>query len=310
MASALSLVLCSPAWAIIFDDFNVDEGHFTLAPTFSGSTRNVAATSTADPVTTGSFEGAGHEQLVIDTTTPDSFTQVRFLSGGGSPAGAFGAPANIPIVTSQGEDGWVGLAVKTDTPGWTVQMWIEIGSPAPAESTNGSVPKEVLSDGLWHIYEWNLDDDTGGPDGWGSVSGIVDGSAIVADGSHTFDSIVFRNDFAPATSTLLFDFVAKSDSGSITSVLPPSGDADFDADNDVDGADFLVWQRHNGTSDGSATLADGDATGDHNVDGADLAVWTSQFGSISAISAVPEPGSLALAAAGLTAAVACERRRR
>jgi len=64
--------------------------------------------------------------------------------------------------------------------------------------------------------------------------------------------------------------------------------ADFDNDGDIDGADFLSWQRGFGTS--SAGPADGDANSDNNVDGADLSIWESQFGGpapLAAASAAP-----------------------
>lgn len=73
---------------------------------------------------------------------------------------------------------------------------------------------------------------------------------------------------------------------------------DFDGDNDVDGADFLAWQRGRGTTSG-ATAFDGDANADGKVDVLDLAHWQMNFGwiqndeSISQFS-VPEPSSAAL----------------
>ncbi len=70
-------------------------------------------------------------------------------------------------------------------------------------------------------------------------------------------------------------------------------DADFDQDGDVDGADFLTWQRGFGVG---STLADGDANGDNMVDAKDLSVWENQFGGapLSAIATVPEPESVVL----------------
>jgi hypothetical protein len=75
----------------------------------------------------------------------------------------------------------------------------------------------------------------------------------------------------------------------------PAGDtADFDGDGDVDGADFLAWQRGNGAV-GTGTTATGDANGDMNVDAADLAVWQAQFAMPqSPIAAVPEPTGVVL----------------
>jgi len=60
--------------------------------------------------------------------------------------------------------------------------------------------------------------------------------------------------------------------------------ADFDADGDIDGFDFLTWQRGFGTQTG-ASLADGDADAEEDVDAIDLAVWESQFGQAALISA-------------------------
>jgi len=71
---------------------------------------------------------------------------------------------------------------------------------------------------------------------------------------------------------------------------------DFDADGDVDGADFLTWQRGFGTPSG-ATAGNGDADADGDVDADDLLVWEQQLGDIASLSssqAVPEPSSLYL----------------
>jgi hypothetical protein len=51
---------------------------------------------------------------------------------------------------------------------------------------------------------------------------------------------------------------------------------DFDFDGDVDGRDFLIWQRGAGTT--PADKADGDATGNNVVDSQDLAVWQETYG--------------------------------
>ncbi len=53
--------------------------------------------------------------------------------------------------------------------------------------------------------------------------------------------------------------------------------SDFDMDGDVDGQDFLAWQRGFGIADATAT--DGDADDDSDVDSHDLAVWRQQYGA-------------------------------
>ncbi len=68
----------------------------------------------------------------------------------------------------------------------------------------------------------------------------------------------------------------------ITAPAPPTTDADFDNDGDVDGADFLAWQRGFGTG---TTNAEGDADGDGDVDAADLAEWRGEYGSPAPIAA-------------------------
>ena len=75
--------------------------------------------------------------------------------------------------------------------------------------------------------------------------------------------------------------------------------ADFDDDDDIDGTDFLTWQRNVGTG---TTRSAGDADGDGDVDADDLAIWENSYGrpapaALSASSAlsVPEPSSFCLA---------------
>ncbi|MCH7753056.1 MAG: S8 family serine peptidase, partial [Planctomycetes bacterium] len=75
--------------------------------------------------------------------------------------------------------------------------------------------------------------------------------------------------------------------------------ADFDEDGDVDEVDLGLWEAGYGLT-GSAAHIDGDANDDMNVDGADFLEWQKQYtGSLSPLSssaAVPEPTSLALVA--------------
>ncbi len=71
--------------------------------------------------------------------------------------------------------------------------------------------------------------------------------------------------------------------------------ADFDHDSDVDGSDFLAWQRGFGTMAPNATKADGDADNDLDVDAADLIKWQNQYGlsaeSVGASSSMQSGGS-------------------
>jgi hypothetical protein len=105
-----------------------------------------------------------------------------------------------------------------------------------------------------------------------------------------------------------FNFVIYTDQGladitqviSYTLATPPAGaPGDFNGDDVVDGADFLVWQQGFGAP----------------YDADDLADWKANFGvtppATATLAAVPEPGSLALlATAGALAAIGWRRRQR
>ncbi len=85
--------------------------------------------------------------------------------------------------------------------------------------------------------------------------------------------------------------------------------ADFDEDDDVDGQDFLAWQRGLGMA--SPGLADGDADGNGTVDAVDLGIWEGEFGAqplASSTTVVPEPSTCLLA--GLACLSLAEFRRR
>ncbi len=69
---------------------------------------------------------------------------------------------------------------------------------------------------------------------------------------------------------------------------------DFNEDGQVNGFDFLAWQRGVGTTTG-ATAADGDSDSDGDVDAADLVAWEQDFGTGgSSVPAVLETGDFDL----------------
>jgi hypothetical protein len=77
-----------------------------------------------------------------------------------------------------------------------------------------------------------------------------------------------------------FDFVQESAVATVSIIVGIS--ADFDADGDVDGTDFLAWQRGAGLST-NALLPDGDTNFDGRVDANDQAIWESTWGTTTNI---------------------------
>ena len=73
---------------------------------------------------------------------------------------------------------------------------------------------------------------------------------------------------------------------------------DWDDDLDVDGLDFLNWQRGVGMASGGASL--GDISSDSVTDNFDLWMWYNHYGatgsqgSVAGSGTIPEPASLVL----------------
>lgn len=91
---------------------------------------------------------------------------------------------------------------------------------------------------------------------------------------------------------------------------PTFNGEEFVFDGDIDGRDFLVWQRKFGYGPDQsgvpqfATRRHGDANGDRVVDGADLALWQANYGNGSqafsaARVAIPEPTTFLTLLVGL-----------
>ncbi len=98
--------------------------------------------------------------------------------------------------------------------------------------------------------------------------------------------------------------------------------ADFNGDGIVDATDLSIWQIFFGITSGASQLQ-GDADGDGDVDGDDLVVIIDQIGgpgmipslvaalptSTPSSTAIPEPGTVGLAAIGLLALLVRRRQR-
>jgi hypothetical protein len=139
----------------------------------------------------------------------------------------------------------------------------------------------------WQIGVWNygVANANPWPNGAWTYSPLGGTDRMLVDGA--WDSWAFTATFRPTAFAM--------------NPSPATQPADFDSDSDVDGADFLAWQRGVGLIEGVVRSA-GDATGDGAIDGVDLLAWRSQFRGISSggpVVAAPEPHSLITCASAL-----------
>jgi hypothetical protein len=128
------------------------------------------------------------------------------------------------------------------------------------------------------------------------VGGLGGGAGIQYDGGATkvvnlafpFETITTAANRAAVMDRILefFDVASQEPTG------------DFDQDGDVDGRDFLAWQR--GAGKLNPTLPDGDANGDGVVHSVDLGIWQDQYATpaplvaVGALTAESEPASALL----------------
>lgn len=146
------------------------------------------------------------------------------------------------------------------------------------------------------------------------ISGLPSGS------SAPLSLVLKRNTFGDFAVNYLLEFASDGLPDEPLQLITVSGfgrvvlGGDVDIDNDVDGVDFLTWQRGAGLGP-NATLEQGDATLNGFVNADDLTLWKSNFGTVAptmisiASSPLPEPQAaiLLLVAAGVFAA--CRTRR-
>jgi hypothetical protein len=136
------------------------------------------------------------------------------------------------------------------------------------------------------------------PDGYGSANFSNGGERVALVGAfgQAIQDFTYADNWYPATDgngpslELIDPFADPSSSASWrasyyrggspgSSGEGPAVQGDFDNDGDVDGRDFLIWQRGFGTVQLTASAEDGDADADRDVDAGDLTVWRSNYGA-------------------------------
>ena len=196
-------------------------------------------------------------------------------------------------LTETPKDRTAGIFLKPDGDGvfWQTNQ----GSEASHEQgTTGTVAGTLAADNAGDVFivvkfDFSATSSQGDTDGWAELTTWVNpdldsepdvaDAALVSDGYVPFNAIYInsQDDFMPETSSI--DELRLGTTFADVAPIATAGlDGDFDTDGDVDGDDFLEWQR------GAATPAD-------------LALWQGNYGAPSGTatnSAVPEPTSVLL----------------
>lgn len=181
VATCMSLMIGAFAWLwgsrvqaapVAIDDFTLGEGHFTsgtdAAPESGGMFHDRSSISYDSTV--GHF-ALGSQTIVIDddpAPTPRSRWTLRNLSGGGVPAN------NVTFASS----GFVGFWLRTMTP--TLRTSILIDEAEATGPYQSSRLRDVIADGEWHLYEWDLDATIPHTE-WGGGDGLVTSPTVSID---------------------------------------------------------------------------------------------------------------------------------
>lgn len=184
-AKELNVCSTTPTPTIkVLDDFANGVGHFNTSPTYSGSTTGIAASSTATHYVSGS---STHLLLTLnDNTGVTTPWKVRMLSAEGTPARN----------TSFSKNGIIKLWLKTANAasGSTVQIYVD-----DSDGTEGSATLNVINDGAWHGYIFDLTT-------WNGVN-VSGGNGVLNASTLTLDAIVLNSPNRSGTWTAYIDDV-------------------------------------------------------------------------------------------------------
>jgi uncharacterized lipoprotein YddW (UPF0748 family) len=269
----------------VIDDFEVNEGRFAWAYNSSppSQTNGLSTATTIDRVTSEAQGGGASQELNLAASVPGGAWNLRHNSGlgGGMQANPLG---NVPLTAT----GSVGLWIKTDDAGVTVQLAIDDPVAAGSSAIEKGTALQLIADNQWHLYQWDFEND----DDWTPFGNAgSDGDIDATSGEVTIDSILFAG---AGSAQLFLDTVSHNPFGKLTVT------GDYNGDGTVDSDDLESWSEGVGTASNAAfDQGDGDADGD--VDGADLLAWQRNLGvttfttpAVAAAGSVPEPGAAVL----------------
>jgi hypothetical protein len=278
-------------WNSLTDQATAGWQETTPSATSVGELKSTAGGTNIAGATSRALGTLFSQQFPAFGVDPDSDVSFSYTTSDGVRNG---------LIELQGTKVFNNLIVHVDPTTGAAQLRNDSPHTIAIEGYSLFSPSNQLLPGTWN----SLDDQNVSPNVFesaptaGVLSELVTVDAITLTGFQTFS---LGNLFTPGgTQNLTFEFLLEDGADAVPGAVSygapivPGNDADFDNDSDVDGRDFLTWQRGFGVG---TTNAAGDADNNNVVNGADLTIWRQKFGlpaAAGAVGAVPEPSTMLL----------------
>jgi PEP-CTERM motif len=188
-------------------------------------------------------------------------------------------------------------------------------------AAGGGIPRWDQSGGTWGLsYTFSVGASLGASGLAGTIVGgnpVLYATTVSSSASAANNLVMVTDTGAGSTVNTLFSSPTMTAFRGIAFVgAAPAGVAgDYNNNGIVDAADYTVWRDHLGQTAPGYVLPNDGGQSTGVVDAADYTFWKSRFGAISgsgagslSSGAVPEPGSIALAAIGLVGLIIGRRR--
>ena len=229
-------------YAVYADFASGDRGTFSYAPGYSGSTAgindaassNVAVNAPGVDGPDGADDGWFQRLTITDDTSNHGTSEnpqgwfVRHLSG---------SSASRSQNTPRPSSGSVGFWARTSDAGASISLAIDDENNTTADR---GLFKELIADGQWHLYEWDLEDNN-------QWAGWINGDGVIGPGTFTVDSIqIIGSDDV----TVDLDQIMHNANGSLLSTGPTPdipGDLNGDGFVGVDDLNIVLVNWNNGT---------------------------------------------------------------
>ncbi|MBA3273918.1 MAG: phosphodiester glycosidase family protein [Chthoniobacterales bacterium] len=206
-----------PSTLTVLDDFEKgSQGRFDSGP--GGASQTDGITLSSDFHWTGqeSKRGFGSQELNLDFDNGSDGTgrlRLRHMSGGSDPGTQPGN--NSPL----GKTGYVGFLLKVgseelNTGDFTASLMLDdLNDGDAGPRIEMGIPIDVIADGEWHLYQWNLADAAM----WDS---FVGGNGVIDRANITVDSVLLESPTYRGDAEFFLDAVSYNSAGDLSALVP------------------------------------------------------------------------------------------